>query len=118
MNVPKIASVCVYCIYFLQATSGHTYVDEAVAGTREAVKDLHDTIETAASASGAVSTLVDSIQKASMKVRKCLPTASCCKPACFGSWLMWRSSIRVLQVLHLVVEASRYSINLLTTAAW
>lgn len=52
----------------LQAKGAHDYVDESAANTKEAIKDLKDTIETAASASGAVSTLVDSIQKASMKV--------------------------------------------------
>eukprot|EP00117_Sycon_ciliatum_P001215 scpid5059/ scgid6971/ Talin-1 len=58
-----------------EAVAAHDMVDETAQGTRDAIKDLSDTLETAASASGAVSTLVDSIQKASMKVDEPLMAA-------------------------------------------
>ena len=52
----------------LQSVHSHPDIDEAGQGMKEAVKDLGQTLEEAASESGVVSGLIDSIGKAVAEV--------------------------------------------------
>ena len=53
----------------MQSVDAHPDIDEAAQGMKEAVKDLGHTLEEAASESGVVSGLIDSIGKALAEVR-------------------------------------------------
>ena len=52
----------------MQSVHTHPDIDEAAQGMKEAVKDLAHTLEEAASESGVVSGLIDSIGKALAEV--------------------------------------------------
>ena len=52
-----------------QAVDVHPDIDEAAQGMKEAVRDLGQTLEEAASETGVVSGLIDSIGKALAEVR-------------------------------------------------
>ena len=52
-----------------QAADVHPDIDEAAEGMKEAVRDLSQALEEAASETGAVSGLIDSIGKALAEVR-------------------------------------------------
>ena len=56
-------------MYILQAVHAHPDIEEAAQGMKEAVRDLGQTLEEAASESGVVSGLIDSIGKALAEVR-------------------------------------------------
>ena len=60
--------VLVFLSFFLQFVEADPAITEAAQGMKEAVKDLSHTLEEAASESGVVSGLVDSIGKAVAEV--------------------------------------------------
>ncbi len=60
--------IVIYLCLFMKSANAHPIVDDAAKNMQDAVQDLTDTLEEAASETGAVTGLVESISKAMNEV--------------------------------------------------
>ena len=73
-SISGILHIVIFFICKRQSANAHPIVDDAAKNMQDAVKDLTDTLEEAASETGAVTGLVESISKAMNEV--CFPCSA------------------------------------------